>query len=308
MPTLDRAMSSPPLWGKLERTDAAAGLGWHSLVDHSADVAACMEGMLKLPVVQRRLARLAGVETLPAVWLARIAAHTFLRDLGKANRGFRKRLRKDAAQVGHIREAVALLLAKSLHVRLSTALPIEQMKQWGSFEEAFLSIVAHHGRPVDINNIFPDDYRDRWIAGGDCDPVADLAVLGAAVRRWYPEAFAEAGVSLPSRPRFWHAIAGYAMLADWLGSDTDIFPFANGDDPDRMQFARHQSLRALRDLGIDPSEVRMTGVPTFASVSRYPTARNTDSCWRSGRADRHYGVRDGVRQDRGCTLSFRPPV
>ena len=90
MPTLDRAKSSAPLWGKLERTDAAVGLGWHSLVDHSADVAACMEGLLKLPVVRRRLARLAAVETVPAVWIQRIAAHTFLHDLGKANRGFQE--------------------------------------------------------------------------------------------------------------------------------------------------------------------------------------------------------------------------
>ena len=96
--------------------------------------------------------------------------------------------------------------------------------QWGSFDEAFLSIVAHHGRPVDINNIFPDAYRDRWIAGEDCDPVADLAALGTAVRRWFPDAFADAGVSLPSKPRFWHAVAGCAMLADWLGSTLTSFP------------------------------------------------------------------------------------
>ena len=167
-------------------------------------------------------------------------------------------------------ERRSLIAGREFRERLLSALPIEQMMQWGSFDEAFLSIVAHHGRPVDINNIFPDAYRDRWIAGEDCDPVADLAALGTAVRRWFPDAFADAGVSLPSKPRFWHAVAGCAMLADWLGSDTDFFPFANGDDPDRMQFSRHQSLRALRDLGIDPSEVRMTGVPTFASVSRHP--------------------------------------
>jgi hypothetical protein len=48
MPTLDRSASPLPLWGKLERTDADTGIGWHSLVDHSADVAACMEAMLGL--------------------------------------------------------------------------------------------------------------------------------------------------------------------------------------------------------------------------------------------------------------------
>jgi CRISPR-associated endonuclease/helicase Cas3 len=255
MGTLARTVSPLPLWGKIEHTAADDGLHWHSLVDHSADVAACMTALLQLPLVQRRLAMLAGFEALPAVWLPRIAAHTFLHDLGKANRGFRKRLRKDAPLIGHIREAVALLRTESLRQQLLAALPIEEMMEWGSYEEAFLSLVAHHGRPVDINNIYPDNYRDHWIAGDDCDPVADLAALGVAVRRLFPAAFAEAGVSFPAKPRFWHAIAGYAMLADWLGSDTSIFPFANGEDPERAQLARPAAVKALRDLGIDPFEV-----------------------------------------------------
>ena len=46
---------------------------------------------------------------------------------------------------------------------------------------AFLAVVAHHGRPVDINKLTPDDYRHLWVRREDCDPVADLAALGAAV-------------------------------------------------------------------------------------------------------------------------------
>ena len=65
MKLLDRSVVPLPLWAKLERSDAETGLGWHSLVDHSADVAACMEALLNLPLVQSRLAALAGVERLP---------------------------------------------------------------------------------------------------------------------------------------------------------------------------------------------------------------------------------------------------
>jgi CRISPR-associated endonuclease/helicase Cas3 len=271
MARLDSAVSPLPLWGKLERTDAETELGWHSLVDHSADVAACMEALLRLPTVQSRLAALAGVDKMPDVWLLRVAAHTFLHDLGKANRGFRRRLRKGAPTIGHVVQAVALLRIEELQRRVLTALPIEQMSDWGAYEEAFLSIVAHHGRPVALDSIVADDHRAVWLAGDDCDPVADLAELGTAGRRWFPLAFVPGGALLPTHPPFWHAIAGLAMLADWIGSDTDIFPFSNGDGADRMAFARRQAAQALCDLGFDPSGERVgINTPTFGSVSPYP--------------------------------------
>ena len=271
MTLLIRTVSPLPLWGKLERTNSETGLSWHSLVDHSADVAACMEALLALPLVQSRLAALAGIERLPNVWVSRIAAHAFLHDLGKANRGFRTRLRKGAPPIGHVIQAVALARIEELRGRVYEALPIENMKAWGAYEEAFLSIVAHHGRPVALNSIIISDHRDIWMPGADCDPVADLCALGTAVRRWIPLAFAEEGEPLPMRPPFWHAIAGLAMLADWIGSDTRVFPFANGEDADRMRFARNQAPQALRDIGVDPSDARLgLGDPVFASVSPYP--------------------------------------
>lgn len=271
MAAIDRAISPLPLWGKLERTDADTGLGWHSLVDHSADVAACMEALLRLPTIQSRLGALSGREKLPPVLLPRLAAHAFLHDLGKANRGFRARLRQGAPPVGHIKQAVALPRLDELRDAVRKALPIEQMQSWGSYEEAFLSIVAHHGRPVDPNSIIAGDYRAIWMPGKDCDPVADLAILGSAVRRWFPSAFVTDGDQLPTEAPFWHAIAGLAMLADWMGSDTKIFPFANGDDPDRMCFARSRAVEALRDLGVDPSDMRIEiDALTFAKVSPYP--------------------------------------
>ena len=270
MKLLDRSVEPLPLWAKLERSDAETGLGWHSLVDHSADVAACMEALLTLPLVQSRLAALAGVERLPDVWVPRIASHAFLHDLGKANRGFRARLRKGAPPIGHVVQAVALMLNEELRERLFQALPVETMIAWGSYDDAFFSIVAHHGRPVALGSIIVSDHRDIWMPGSDCDPVADLVTLGTAVRHCFPTAFVEGGEQLPIRPPFWHAIAGLAMLADWIGSDTQVFPFANGEDPDRMRFARNQATQALRDLGVDPSVVRAgMGLATYHGLA-YP--------------------------------------
>jgi CRISPR-associated endonuclease/helicase Cas3 len=146
----------------------------------------------------------------------------------------------------------------------------EQMRAWGAYDEAFLAIVAHHGRPMALQSIIINDHRAIWLPGNDCDPVADLAELGAALRRWFPSAFVTGGALLPTRPPFWHAIAGLAMLADWIGSDTNIFPFSNGDDANRMSFARGQAEQALRELGVDPSEVRAgMETPAFEHVSPY---------------------------------------
>ena len=153
MAAIDRTISPVPLWAKLERTDADTGLSWHSLVDHSADVAACMEALLRLPTIQSRLATLAARDNLPSIWLSRVSAHAFLHDFGKANRGFRARLRRGSPPIGHVVQAVALPLIDELRDRVRASLPIEEMEGWGSYDEAFLSIVAHHGRPVSLESI-----------------------------------------------------------------------------------------------------------------------------------------------------------
>jgi hypothetical protein len=92
MRTLARTISPLPLWGKIEHTAADNGLDWHSLVDHSTDVAACMEVLLRILTIQQRLATLAEQEqdAVPELWIPRIAVHAFLHDLGKANRGFHR--------------------------------------------------------------------------------------------------------------------------------------------------------------------------------------------------------------------------
>ncbi len=268
----------PPLWAKLHRDDNQQVIRWHSLVDHSADVAAVFEAMLAVPIVARRLARLGGVPSLPRIWQQRLSVHAALHDFGKANRGFRKRWHAGADLIGHVRPAVALLASGSeFHEVLFTALPFEQMCRWGAFDAAFMSIIAHHGRPESADAIVREwerSYRHLWKPGPDGDPVKDLSALGDAIQTWFPEAFAGEAASLPEAPPFWHAISGFTMLADWIGSDEDIFEFANGRQTDRMTWARERAGLVLRQLGFDPTERRSSlhTVPTFATVSGY-TAR-----------------------------------
>jgi len=271
-----RAVASrPPLWAKLDRLGTEEPHEWHSLIDHSADVAAVFEAIVHLPLVRTRLAALAGVRECPQVWLDRLAVHVALHDLGKANRGFQARWKADAPLVGHVAPAVALLYGgDEFGAHIERALPIRDLAAWGAFEQAFLSIIAHHGRPIAPDNVLKqrDSHRAHWLPRGEDNPIAALRPLGEVVRDWFPAAFAAAGPRLPEAPSFWHAVAGLVMLADWIGSDTSSFPMANGSEPDRMAWARKQAPRVLADYGFDPSPRRgaIAGPVSFASISEHP--------------------------------------
>ena len=81
-------------WGKLRQHGDSAAWEWHPLFDHCADVAAVAEALLRLPVWQQRLARLAGRELDPSD-RARLCVFAALHDVGKLNLGFQAKGRPD---------------------------------------------------------------------------------------------------------------------------------------------------------------------------------------------------------------------
>ena len=247
----------PPLWAKLNRDADDRVVAWHSLLDHSADVAAVLEALLGVPIIAERLGRLAG-RPFDSVLVARLAALGFLHDIGKANRGFRARWRAGVKGSGHIRELHWLLnddTAGNLQDRLWNVLGLERWKSWFSADAWPLwdTVFAHHGRPW--HRTMPGRAAPLWGLGADTDPIGDLAVMGAAMPRWFPDAF-RPGPTLPEAANFHHAFAGLLMLADWLGSDQAFFPFANGQQQNRMAFARPRAREALAAVGLIVSPVR----------------------------------------------------
>jgi CRISPR-associated endonuclease/helicase Cas3 len=108
------------LWAELDRHPDLSVSRWHSLVDHSADVAAVVETLLSQSVFARRFAHLAGRSELDRTTRSRLAALTFLHDIGKANRGFQRRIDRTAPTVGHI-QPLAWLLNAPIPGRLSPA-------------------------------------------------------------------------------------------------------------------------------------------------------------------------------------------
>lgn len=277
-----------PLWAKIgQRNEAGVPLQWHSLEDHSADVAAVFEALLRVPTIARRLAALAHVSELDPIWISRLAIYAYLHDFGKANRGFQRRWSAGAPIIGHITPAVALVQSERWQAQLFSALPFEDMYNWGADADAFLSVLAHHGRPVDAAPT--DSFDEQWRPGPDGDPIANLACLGHAVRLHWREAFSAGGSSLPVAGPFWHAISGLMMLADWIGSDTGNFPLSNGQqtDPktDRMSWARKRAPEILRSIGFDPHKTR-------DAIGRSVTFQNI-SPWNPRPAQEAIGVVDG---------------
>ena len=264
-------ITSSHLWAKLKR-EGDAIVSWHSLVDHSADVAAVVEALLKQPTIRRRLAGAAGLKTLDPLTCARLAALAFLHDIGKANRGFRARVDPRAETIGHIDQLSWVFNGSesdAICEGLTAVLGLDRLGAWFAEDATPLleTLFAHHGRPWKRGETAPFSLK-HWRAIGDDDPVAKLAPMRDKLDLWFEAAFAK-GPPLPDVPAFQHAFAGLLMLADWLGSDEAAFCFANGEEPDRMAWARRRAPAVLHEVGlaIEPFREAVRAVaPDFAQA------------------------------------------
>lgn len=236
--------------------------------------------MLAQPTINQRLAVTADRATLDPVTCARLAALSFLHDIGKANRGFRRRVDPKAPTVGHI-DQLAWVFNDPLSERLCTVLGIERMNGWFASEDAqeiWDTVFAHHGRPWSKDPANAVLYWSPDASGSD--PIAELAPMRKALDDWFALAFAP-GLPLPEAPAFHHAFAGLLMLADWLGSDTGFFPFAHGQTVDRMAHAQPAADQALRQVGLAVEERRkavrrrrLSFAAVFGGVSPRPIQRD----------------------------------
>jgi len=264
-------ITSSHLWAKLKR-EGDAIVSWHSLVDHSADVAAVVEALLAQPTILKRLAGAAGLKTLDPLTCARLAALAFLHDIGKANRGFRARVDPRAETIGHIDQLSWVFngsQSDAICEGLTAVLGLDRLGAWFAEDATplFETLFAHHGRPWKRGETAPFSLK-HWRAIGDDDPVAMLAPMREKLDLWFEAAFAE-GPPLPDAAEFQHAFAGLLMLADWLGSDEAAFCFANGEEPDRIAWARRRAPAVLHEVGlaIEPFREAVRAVaPDFAQA------------------------------------------
>ena len=233
-------------WGKLEKDEAGTVVAWHPLFAHCADVAAVAERLLHIPLWRARLSRLAGVEDLGEITVARLSVLALFHDFGKLNLGFQAKGRPElGTTAGHVSEGVAAL-ERGVFDNALTGLG-----GWGEAAHGLLvSSIGHHGRPVSPQAAGADYQNAWWTARASLDPRHGALRLRELAARWFPAAF-EDGAPLPESAALEHAFAGLVMLADWLGSDKDYFPYAEHGAADRMDHARPMADRLVRAMALD---------------------------------------------------------
>lgn len=250
----------PPVtsfWAKLKPYRGTDVEAWHPLPAHAADVAACTEALLRRTLLRRRLSRIGSIDRLTDVQIDRLCVLAALHDLGKYNVGFQnRRLENPNFTAGHVDEALAAF-STDAGVRIGQALRLPTLFEWGeaetTFEDLLVTALGHHGRPVSTDG---RPTPGAWEPTDDLDPFEGLADLRERVERWYPRAFRQGGAPLPVSTRFQHAFNGLLTLADWLGSNEVLFPYAEDGDPPRIETARERAAEAVEQVGLDPSRAR----------------------------------------------------
>ena len=218
-------------WGKAD-PEYPGGPKWHPLVYHSLDVAACGQVLFcRQPAWLNNLARLSGFE--PAAlspWLVFLLA---IHDLGKFGDGFQS-LRSDLQQ--DLQGRVANVAYDVRHDSLGYAVVMENLPQWlecpdlaqrgGNLLRLWAAAVTgHHGRPpknegrgAHVLRHLPADTR-----------LKDVKQFVACARRLLlPKGWVFPDRKPDSLDRYKQTswlVAGAAVAADWLGSNTNWFKY-----------------------------------------------------------------------------------
>ncbi len=288
-------------WAKADRQDKRR---IHLLEHHLADVAACVEALLALPIVSQRLARTAHRNDLDKATAARLAVMAALHDIGKANVGFQTNIwrqedlpsRRRPSQdrwVGHDAVLAPVLNGgdrQTCQWFFDELGWCDDMACWddngGQTASAlFTAALSHHGRPLDLYGSTPPNPR-LWRSFGNLDPRRCVQSIGRQVRDWFPNAFAADAPPLPAAPAFQHLFLGLVTLADWIGSDERQFPFVDEPRGGYIRTARRQARRALQTIGLDVANQRraFSGAPRFADLfdihgSPPPNAIQKQAAW-----------------------------
>ena len=243
-------------WGK---HDPGVKPASHPLPDHCLDVAVTFACLSELPRLRAALSSDQAAE-LQGVHIQRLASIAYLHDIGKCNWGFQAKRDVHAKHTtGHVIEGAALLLVGGIRPNSLTQMLLEMVDWFDGGEDELcamlLAAISHHGRPVSVQDVESrgdDSIVKWWEPHGRIDPLAGLVELADGVRRAFPSAFAAGGARMSATPELQHRFAGLVMLADWIASDTQFFPYRRSAGEDRMALARGSADRALSAIGLRP--------------------------------------------------------
>jgi CRISPR-associated endonuclease/helicase Cas3 len=250
---MEATFSPSDFWAKLKHVGRpAAGKerqSWHPLVAHSADVASVLEVLLRQTQLGRRMASLMGQHELSEAQIHRFCLLAALHDAGKANQGFQNRAFDADPQADHVRPIIGFLATIQKKKELTNLLDLKRLLPWfgNDWNEMFSWLQttwSHHGAPVQATPPRKGLWTDR--------AKSRLSDVMAWAWAWYPEADTDAPPF--SSPRQQHFFNGLLTLADWIGSDTSLFPMTPSlTDPDEaLQVARQRAANAIEDLSLSP--------------------------------------------------------
>ena len=257
----------------------------HLLEHHLADVGACFEALLAQPTIRQRLARTGGRDDLGDATVARLCVFAALHDIGKVNVGFQTQIWQDAdfpngrrpaafRHVGHYNELAPILRGEDAK---TTERFFGSLKWWWDATESwddcggktvcalFIAALSHHGRPLQLEGNKPSN-RALWERCGDLDPFQAVQHIGELAREWFPAAFQSDATPLPSAPKFQHHFLGLCILADWIGSNEDRFPFCGEPLDNYMEAARQRAKDAVSAVGLDLLGQRRKEPPGFNAL------------------------------------------
>jgi CRISPR-associated endonuclease/helicase Cas3 len=239
-----------------------------SLLGHALDVAAVFEGLMAIARIRQHLARAGGLEDLSPLQVARLTWIVACHDLGKLSPSFQAKAwpKTKLIRQGHI-DAGAVFLIGSAGGRSRVLRPLLETltggggapwKTWTETDAGARGLLGaalfHHGRITRKGEgLLPSiGQEDRWKPREGYDPVAALGAFLRGVTAALPEARTpDAGPPLPAAAFFQQAFLGLVTLADWIGSDTTVFPIDHADaGPERLAESRQRARAHLRALGV----------------------------------------------------------
>ncbi len=262
-------------WGKSDRNDPSRT---HPLLAHSADVSAVVEALLGLPVYRRIFKAICGVE-LDNTTSARFSVFAGLHDVGKTTAGFQAKNRGGSRTHGHIMPMGALC-DEGFRKNFLEIFP--WLSEWGESASDFLTCTfGHHGSfPSTIDEACGSDviaaqrvklWKEKLPSG--LSPLDGLKSLADHFEIWLPDAFIKSAPALPEMEPVQHLFTGLLIMADWIGSDEQFFPYTDPDESLESYFdkARERAAKSLRIMRLNVERQRSQAVfpQTFYEQFQY---------------------------------------
>lgn len=261
-------------WGKARQTPREGYAEYHPIVFHLLDVAACLKRILEVrPITLARGARLLGIPA-PAT-LQFLVTFAALHDIGKFGIGFQaKRPDLWPKMLGDFNGA-----AKSFHtsdgyllwdqVLARDVIPRLWPESGEVLHDIAPAIFGHHGRPVAC----PESVVRR--AFGVQSIVAAQACTSALLNllQTSPVSAVADSQLVRSRVASWW-VAGLMTLADWIGSNDEIFTYQLPNPniglaanlQDYWQIAQERAVIAVRNAGLVPP--RSASLRSFTDLTK----------------------------------------